>query len=193
MILITHEKSFCKRASKWAIEKDFLIADATEDYDGPVSDYGNRIMAVDFVPPPTLKKIARDPDSKEAKIKARNLNRYLELWLNDESLLARLVFFTDVIERNWDSNREDTNIFIVMKKTEYALLATPFMRYINETYGMDIAHLLTHKMDKETQKKLITMPVDESWMHRLSKMNKRLKKGIDKGRLQALYQEAAEG
>lgn len=187
MIIVISDKTFVKRGKKLVQPKDFLIADCTEDYDGILSEFGNRSMMYDWIPTPTLKKIASDPDSREAKIKMRALPKHLETWMSDDSFMMRAYYFVNLMVDNWYREREDINIFAAFRKREYALVAGPMVQFLNETYGMKVAYLIGAKMDKKEQINIASIEPSESFMKALAKQNKRIRKSFNPERLKELY------
>lgn len=155
MIAITNEKSFIKRAKKWVLPKDFIVADATDSSDSEIQDYGQRIQCQEMVPTSVLLKIAKDPYSAESRIKAQNLNRYLSNWLDDDGLNMRLLMFMNILMQNHEREGDDMSIFIVMGKEAYREYAQALLAHIQSIYGPDSAYLVTSKMEKDEQKKRI--------------------------------------
>lgn len=191
MFIITPTKSFEKRARKWILPKDFLIADASDEPESDVTEMGNRIDCGELVPTPKLSKIALDPNGQEARIMRNNLNRYLDQWLSDDGVLMRINYFADVLCRNYFQCGEDINIFIVMRKEFYREYGEKFAQMIREQLGeLDIVRFLTKKMDKDAQEKIITETFPAETYEKLKKCVKRNKKNFDEERLRQMYKNS---
>lgn len=187
MILVCSEKSFLKRRKKWVLPKDFLIEDAIDDASSKVYEFGNRVWAHEFAPTPTLAKIAADPDSEDAKIKRRQINRYIDIWLSDEVIGMKLGFTLDVICQNVYRTGEDLNVFIIMKNKHYKCYGSLLVDFMNDMFDMQVAELIDRNMPKETQKRMLERPVDPNFIDKLSRRVKKYMKQFSESQLQDMY------
>ena len=188
MFIITPTSHFEKKARKWIIVKDFLIADASDSPDSEVTEMGNRIECGELVPTPKLCKIALDPTAHEARIMRNNLNRYLETWLGDDSVLMRINYLADVLVRNYRQNGEDINVFIVLRKEFYREYGERIAATIKEQLNdLDVVRFLTKKMDKDTQKKILSETFPEETYNAMAKEVQKNQKMFDKERLRTMY------
>ena len=189
MIIIVPEPFFTKKAKKLVVAKDFLIVDATDDYDSKLSEFGNRTPSPELTPTPVLKKIILDPDSTEAKIKRRNMKHYIENWLEDEGLLMRILFCCDMMCTVYENTGEDMNIFIVMRKKEYAELGGVLKERIDRATTKDfpVAYLLTKNTPKEEREKILNKKMPREFWGKFRKVLEKWRKEFDKSQLAQLY------
>lgn len=177
MIFLVPQKSFKKKIEKWVTYKDFFFADAMDRHDGGMYQYGNRINADDLSPTPTLILIATaDEDNKEAMIKKRRVNLYLETWLNDEGVNLKLHYLVGLILRHYRETGEDLNIFIVMRNPLYYAYHEAMERHINEEFQCDVCASITHKMSKDEVRKLLTAKFPKEFYKTLKQSWKRVGK-----------------
>lgn len=175
MLILVPENSFKKKIGKWVRYKDFVVANALDRHDGEMYQYGNTVTADELNPSPTLVMIATsDPDNKEAEIKRRRLNVYLDTWLNDEGVNIRIHYLTGLILKNYSATGEDTNVFIVLRKQIFYAYHEALERHINEEYGCDLATFLTHKMEKDVAKEILSRPKDKAYFKTIKKARKRI-------------------
>lgn len=177
MIILVPENSFKKRIEKWVSYKDFYIADALDRHDGAMREFGNRIECDELSPTPTLVLIATGgEDNKEAQIKKRRVNMYLDTWLNDEGLNIKLHYLVGLMVKSFKQTGEDCNIFLVMRKPIFYAYHEAIERHINEGYQAEIATSLTHKMEKKDQKAILTKEISKSTIKTLKECLKRVGK-----------------
>lgn len=190
MIIIVPEPFFRKKAKKLVVAKDFIIADATDDFESRLSDFGNRTQVPELVPTPVLRKIATDPDSQEAKIKRRNIKHYIENWLEDEAFAMRILFMADMMCVNYAHCGEDLNIFIALRKKEYAEYAGLMKAQIDRQFeGFNLAYLMTKQTDREERDKILNMKMGREFWGRLAKSVEKKRKLFSKSQLAQLYHE----
>lgn len=175
MILLTTEKSFRKKCEKWCLYKDFLVVNAMERHDDSLAEFGNKVDADEFNPPPSLLVVAQDPDSKEAKIKRAHLNQYLDRWLNDESFQTKLHYIMGCMVKHYATHQEDLNVFVILRPAVFNAFHTYMERQINEDYNVEVATFITHKMKKGEQRELLERHFDRDHFKRLSKAHKALR------------------
>lgn len=188
MIAITNEKSFVKRSKKWVIPKDFIVADATDNPDSEVQEYGQRIQCQEMVPTAVLLKIAKDPYSAESRIKAQNLNRYVASWLDDDGLNMRLLMFMNIIMQNYARDDDDMSIFIVMGKEAYREYAPMLLEHIQSIYGPESAYLVTSKMEKDEQKRRIMKHYTKDVYQKIAKAVGEQQKVYANNKFREMYQ-----
>lgn len=177
MIILVPENSFRKKIEKWVKYKDFYIADALDRHDGAMREYGNRIECDELYPSPSLVLIATGgDDSKEAQIKKRRVNMYLDTWLNDEGVNIKLHYLVSLIVKGYKAMHEDVNIFVVMRKPIFYAFHEAIERHINDEYQVEIATSLTHKMDKAAAKAILTKPLTKDMVSTLKSGLKRVAK-----------------
>jgi hypothetical protein len=179
MIIICPEKSFKKKIDKWVRHKDFLILDSTQHYDEAMKQLGGRAECDELAPTPTLQKIILEPDSQESKIKIKHYKRYLEAWLDDESVNVRIHYMASCIYRQWKTAGEDLNIFLVMRTPLYFKLWEPLAKKINDDYGVELAVGINHKLDKSTIKEVLSRKHDREYYKTLKKHIKFMGKHLD--------------
>lgn len=179
MIIIVPEKSFKKKAKKWVKPKDFVIVDGTERYSGSLREYGNRADGDEFNPPPVLSKIALEPESEEAKIKARHINKYLTAWLGDEGLNIKIYNLVGTIYKNWENTGEDMNIFVILRNPIYYKYYNALVQHINDEYEAVIATGINHKMPKDAIKRALTFEFKSGFYKGIKKQLKRVRKSLD--------------
>ena len=176
MILLTTEKAFRKRIEKWCMYKDFIIANALERHGDAMAEYGNKLDADELNATPTLQLIAKDPDSKEAKIKKQHLSQYLERWLGDETFQTKAHYIIGCILKTYATTGEDMNVFVVLRPEIFNAYHVYMARQITEDYGVPCVDFITHKMSKADQKEKLTRTFDRSFYRTMSKSHKRLAK-----------------
>lgn len=188
MFVIVPDKVFLKRVKKWIVEKDFVIADATDDYDSDLSDLGNRTQVAELTPTPVLRKIAADPDSAEAKIKRRNIKHYIENWLEDDAVGMRMLYFADMMCMNYERTGEDINVFIVMKKKDYQEYAGFLKERIDRYFdGFEMVMLVGKKTEKDDVTKWLRIQRGREFWGRLRKFLEKRRKEFDKSALAQVY------
>lgn len=188
MFIITPSTHFEKKARKWILVKDFLIADASDAPDSEITEMGNRIDCGELVPTPKLCKIALDPTGQEARIMRNNLNRYLDSWLGDDSVLMRINYLADVLSRNFMQTGEDINVFIVMRKEFYRNYGEHIANTIKEQLGdLDVVRFLTKKMEKDAQKRILSETFPRETYEAMAKAVRKNQKMFDKERLRTMY------
>ena len=177
MIILMPEKSFKKRIEKWVTYKDFFIADSLDRHDGMMREYGNRIDCDELSPTPSLILIATEGDTnKEAAIKRRRLNTYLDAWLNDEAVNIKLHYLVGLILRNYNATGEDTNVFVVMRNPIYYAYHEALQTHINEEFQCEVCTSVTHKMEKPTIKAILSKHLDKGFFKTLRQAWKRVGK-----------------
>lgn len=190
MIIIVPEPFFTKKAKKLVVAKDFIIADATDDFDSRLSEFGNRSQTAELVPTPVLRKIAADPDSQEAKIKRRNIKHYIENWLEDEAVSMRLLFLVDMMLVNYEHTGEDLNIFIVLRKKDYAEYAGLMKGKVDRYFeGFELCYLMTKQTDKAERDRILNLRMPREFWGKLRKSTEKKRKEFDKTQLAQLYHE----
>ena len=191
MFIIVPTHHFEKKARKWIVAKDFLIADASDSPESEVTEMGNRIDCGELVPTPKLSKMALYPNGQEARIMRNNLNRYLENWLTDDGVLMRINYFADILVQNFMHSGEDINVFIVLRKEFYREYGEHLAKAIREQLnGLDVVRFLTKKMDKSAQEKILTERFPRETYETMKKCVKRNKKMFDEERLRQMYKNA---
>lgn len=177
MMILVPENSFKKKIEKWVKYKDFVIADATDRHDMSMSSYGNKISCDELAPTPTLTLIATaDSSDKQAQIKRRRLQSYLDRWLSDEAVAIRVHYMAKVILKGYKTTGEDTNIFIVMRKPIYFAFHQAVEEYINTQFAYGVCTSITHKMPKEDIKSILSESMSEEYYKALKSGAKRLAK-----------------
>lgn len=175
MIILIPQKSLKKKIGKWVQYKDFAIADATDNGDGEIRQYGNVLTCDDLAPTPTLVLIAQGT-GKDVEIKRRRVNIYLDTWLNDESFNIKLHYLLSLIMRGYQQTGEDTNIFLVYRNPCYHAFQEAIVRYINETVDFKVAISLTHKMEKDFVKETLGFNPSKDYYKAIKSAMKRLAK-----------------
>lgn len=175
MILLTPEKSFQKRIEKWCMCKDFIIVNALERHGDTMAEFGNKIDADELNATPTLAHIAKDPDSKESKIKKQHLSQYLDRWLTDEAFQTKVHYLIGCILKNYATTGEDTNVFVVLRPEIFNAYHLYIKRQIEEDYGVPCVDFITRKMSKADQKAKLNRQFGRDYFKMMSKAHKRLK------------------
>ena len=151
MILLVSEKFFKKYKKKLVKYKDFAIGDSTDRDSSKYTQYNHATEMREFNPTPKLLKIASDPKSEESKVYERRIEKHLDVWLNNEALIQRIVGIADYIVDYNKSVGQDVNVIIVLRKDAFKCYAKKLRDQINNILDAKICTCLNKDMEKESQ------------------------------------------
>lgn len=176
MILLVSEKFFKKYKKKLVKYKDFAIGDSTDRDSSKYTQYNHATEMREFNPTPKLLKIASDPKSEESKVYERRIEKHLDVWLNNEALIQRIVGIADYIVDYNKSVGQDVNVIIVLRKDAFKCYAKKLRDQINNILDAKICTCLNKDMEKDELREILESPMKKKKLKALEERVKKLKK-----------------
>lgn len=161
--------------------KDYVFGDATDKDASKYTDrYEHCTDMREFNPPPRLLKIITDPKSAESKVYARNKEKHLENWLEDEGMLQKIVGIGQYIVDYNKETGEDINVILIFRKEVLKNYGKNVQARINEVLDGNYCTILTKDMDKDDVRDILEAKMPKKKLKKLDKRANKLAKKLYK-------------